>query len=183
MISRDVWKIVLGLFPGVSRSANLNFHDNHSEVGEIEFVYVSREIDQLQSSPSTHDHKPVFDQLNPWIREKRASQAYIGNDISRSISNKHCSSDRHYKQNPRRRTRCMMNNDWGKDRFRSLARFLTFCLSKIFIAKNLWLSLCCTSITRPKEPVPKVLIRSKSSKHAVFCSKYTMTSVNYLNPK
>lgn len=37
---------------------------------------------------------------------------------------------------------------------------LTFCLSRIFMAKWFPVSLCFTSITRPKEPVPRVLIRS-----------------------
>lgn len=45
---------------------------------------------------------------------------------------------------------------------------LTFCLSRIFMAKNSLVPLCCTSMTRPKDPVPRVLIRSKSSNEAVF---------------
>lgn len=38
----------------------------------------------------------------------------------------------------------------------------TFCLSRIFMAWKLLLLLCCTSITRPNEPVPRVFTRSKS---------------------
>jgi len=48
---------------------------------------------------------------------------------------------------------------------------LTFCLSRIFMAKKPFFSLCWASITRPKEPVPSVFTRSKSSKAAVFCSE------------
>jgi len=44
----------------------------------------------------------------------------------------------------------------------------TFCLSNIFMAKYVPVCLCFTSITRPNEPVPRVLSRSKSSKHELF---------------
>jgi len=46
-----------------------------------------------------------------------------------------------------------------------------FNLSKIFMAQNSFVDLCCTSITRPKEPVPSVFIRSKSSNFPPPCTE------------
>lgn len=48
----------------------------------------------------------------------------------------------------------------------------TFCLSSIFMAKCWPVSLCLTSMTRPKEPVPKVFRRSKWSNAAVCWRKW-----------
>jgi len=43
-------------------------------------------------------------------------------------------------------------------------------------------TLCWTSITRPNDPVPSVLMRSKSSRHAVFCSTETHHNRRILQP-
>lgn len=45
----------------------------------------------------------------------------------------------------------------------------TFCLSRIFMAKYCSLSVCLTSMTLPNEPVPRVFILSKSSRHVEHC--------------
>lgn len=54
----------------------------------------------------------------------------------------------------------------------------TFCLSSIFMAKYCSELLCLTSITLPKEPVPRVFILSKSSRHVVLCEEHTTEHEN-----
>ena len=51
-------------------------------------------------------------------------------------------------------------------------KFPTVCLSRILIAPYSLVVLCWTSMTRPKEPVPKVLIRSKSLSCVLSLKKY-----------
>ena len=50
----------------------------------------------------------------------------------------------------------------------AIPHIFTFCLSRIFMAQKVLFSLCCASMTRPKDPVPRVFSRSKSSSLAVF---------------
>jgi len=61
------------------------------------------------------------------------------------------------------------------------AALITLILSSIFIAWKFLVCLCWTSITLPNEPMPSVLMRSKSFIDAVFYAPNTIAN-GYLYP-